>query len=261
MQKRGESMRILVVEDDIQLQTGLQELLLDEGYQVETAGDIQEARAVRGKFSEAGQDIHLVLLDIMLKDRLGFELCREIRETEDTPIIFLTALDDEEHVIEGLNMGGDDYIAKPFRSRELLARISAHIRRYRSEQENRGMQEWQSQRNQDNPVERKRYLQSGDIRYLLEEERIFLDGQELHLRKVEQELLKYFLDSNGRLLRREQILEYIWDSVGDIVEDNTLSVQVSRLRKQIGRYQDEDYIETLRGIGYRWHQPIKLISE
>lgn len=254
-------MRILVVEDDIQLQTGLKELLLDGGYQVETAGDIREARAIRSKISEAGQEIHLVLLDIMLKDRLGFELCREIRETEETPIIFLTALDDEEHVIEGLNMGGDDYITKPFRSRELLARISAHIRRYRNEQETKGMEEWSPQRDEDTPIKRKRYLQSGDIRYLLGEERIFLNGRELHLRKVEQELLKYFLDSSGRLLRREQILEYIWDSVGDIVEDNTLSVQVSRLRKQIGKYQDEDYIETLRGIGYRWHPEINKISE
>lgn len=252
-------MRILVVEDDIRLQTGLKELLLDQGYQVETAGDIQAARALRKKISEAGEDIHLILLDIMLKEKSGFELCREIREREDTPIIFLTALDDEEHVIEGLNIGGDDYVTKPFRSRELLARISAHIRRYHNDQENKDIRQWQPQRKEDNPIERKRYLQSGDIRYLLEEERIFLDGRELHLRKVEQELLKYFLDSNGRLLRREQILEYIWDSVGDIVEDNTLSVQLSRLRKQIGKYQGEDYIETLRGIGYRWHPEIKLM--
>lgn len=233
-------MRILVVEDDPQLQLGLRELLSNKEYEVVLAGDILSAERIRRNCLDSGKSFDLYLLDVMLRGQSGFELCRIIRETEDTPIIFLTALDDEEHVVEGLNIGGDDYITKPFRGGELLARISAHIRRHTGElPKDEG------------------FLKSGDILYCLGEERVFLKGQEIMLRKVEQELLKYFLESSGRLLRREQILEYIWDQSGEYVEDNTLSVQLSRLRKRIGKYKNQDYIETVRGIGYRWCHSIE----
>ncbi len=247
-------MRILVIEDDVQLRTGLEELLEQE-YTVITVGSVAEARAIRREAAQTEKNIDLFLLDIMLQDGLGFELCREIREQEDTPVIFLTALEDEEHTIQGLNMGGDDYIAKPFRSRELLARISAHIRRHQSRYSSEaGVEKLEGGATAGSV---RGYIQSGDICFFTKEERVYCKGQEISLRRVELELLKYFLESRGRLLRREQILDYIWDSVGDIVEDNTLSVQISRLRKQIGRYQGEEYIETIRGIGYRWNQEIK----
>lgn len=231
--------RILVVEDDLQLRQGIEELLQDAGYEVTVAGDILSAGKLRSTVQKADEGFDLYLLDIMLGRGSGFRLCREIREKEDTPIIFLSALDDEEHVIEGLNLGADDYIAKPFRRRELLARVSAHLRRTGRKDE-------------------KSLMESGDITYVLGEERVFISGEEITLRKVELALLKYFLESNGRLLQREQILEYIWENDSLFVEDNTLSVQISRLRKQIGRFENQEYIETLRGIGYRWCQPVRI---
>ena len=121
--------RILVVEDDLQLRQGIEELLQDAGYEVAVTGDVLSAGKLRGTVQKADKEFDLYLLDIMLGRGSGFRLCQDIREKEDTPIIFLSALDDEEHVIEGLNLGADDYIAKPFRRRELLARVSAHLRR------------------------------------------------------------------------------------------------------------------------------------
>lgn len=234
-------MKILVVEDDPQLQLGLGELLSDREYEVEIAEDSRSAKRTRKNCLESGERFDLYLLDIMLGDCSGFELCRAIREEEETPVIFLTALADEEYVIKGLDIGGDDYITKPFRGGELLARIAAHLRRHVRE---KGKDEEQ-------------FLVSGDLLYQMEEERVYLKGQEIVLRKVEQELLKLFLESDGRLLRREQILEYIWDQKGEFVEDNTLSVQISRLRKHLGKYEQQDYIVTLRGIGYRWNHKIE----
>lgn len=231
--------RILVVEDDLQLRQGIEELLQNAGYEVAVAGDILSAGKLRSTVQKVDQKFDLYLLDIMLGRGSGFRLCQEIREKEDTPIIFLSALDDEEHVIEGLNLGADDYIAKPFRSRELLARVSAHLRRTGRKDE-------------------RSVMESGEITYVLGEERVLISGEEITLRKVELALLKYFLESNGRLLQREQILEYIWENDSLFVEDNTLSVQISRLRKQIGRFENQEYIETLRGIGYRWCQPVRI---
>lgn len=161
---------------------------------------------------------------------------------KNTPIIFLSALDDEEHVIEGLNLGADDYIAKPFRKRELLARVSANIRRKLREQD-------------------KKIIKSGELSFVTAEERLFSGGREIELRKTELELFKYMIQSNGRLIRREQLLEYLWDSAGVDVEDNTLSVHMSRLRKKIGKTAEGEYIETVRGIGYRWKVQISEMGE
>lgn len=236
--------KILVIEDDVQLQYGLQELLTDAGYEVMIASDLPAARQILGKETAPDNQIDLYLLDIMLKGQSGFALCQEIRQTEDTPVIFLTALDEEELIIRGLNMGGDDYITKPFRSGELLARIAAHLRKTKKEEGNTA----------------RKAIQSGNIVLLSEEGRVLIDGQEVLLRKVEFELLSYFLKTNGRLLRREQILEYIWDHGENYVEDSTLTVQISRLRKKLGKYRGTEYVETVRGIGYRWGQKIQHTS-
>lgn len=234
--------KILVVEDDVCLRQGIEELLQDAGYETEVADDVYSARRIRNTMQQSGGSFALYLLDVMFEQGSGFRLCQEIRQEEETPIIFLSALDDEEHVIEGLGSGADDYVAKPFRSRELLARVAAHLRR-------------------NNKRNDKTVLESGDITYVREEERVYIAGKEICLRKVEKLLLQYFLESNGRLLQRRQILDYIWENDGLYVEDNTLSVQISRLRKQIGTVNHQEYIETLRGIGYRWCQTIRIKGE
>lgn len=248
-------MRILVVEDEEQLCIGLCELLRGKGYQVETAKNIQEAEEKRRKAKKENVPFQLYLLDVMLERESGFTLCQLIRKNENTPIIFLTAMDDEESVVHGLELGGDDYVTKPFRSRELLSRIQANLRRYRVEPH----KEHENLENAFDCDRKKLYYRSGEIVFAVGEERVYLQEKELSLRKMELELLKYFMQNNGILLRRERILEKMWDSVGDFVEDNTLSVQISRLRQRIGKYNGENYIETIRGMGYRWCQPVERI--
>ncbi|MBQ4382738.1 MAG: response regulator transcription factor [Oscillospiraceae bacterium] len=224
-------MDILLCEDDEALRETLRDLLESSGYTVTAAGSLGEARRVRtepGLFS-------LCLLDINLPDGTGLELCREIRRQEKTPIIFLTAYDDEDSVVAGLGAGADDYIAKPFRARELLARLEAQLRRQ-------------------GPVSEKLY--SGDICFVPGEGRLFRAGEEIPLRKSEAGLLKIFTESGGRLLRREHLLYALYDIEENFVDENTLSVLVSRLRKKLGRYRGADYIETVRGVGYRWILPM-----
>lgn len=239
---------ILIVEDDTALRSGILELLQDSAYSVQAAENYQQAQKIRATAESSGKIFDLYILDIMLENDSGYTLCQEIRKTEDTPIIFLSALDDEDHIIQGLNLGADDYISKPFHRRELLARVAAHIRR--------GKQQFHIKNSEQQPNRENLFFRSGDIIFKIKEERIYIQEKEILPRKLEIELLKYFLESNGRLLRREQILEYIWDKDGLFVEDNTLSVHISRLRKRIGKYQGEEYIETIRGIGYRWNQTI-----
>lgn len=254
-------MRILIVEDEKQLRIGLHELLQSRGYQVEAAEDIFQAREKRKWAQESKNPFHLYLLDVMLGQDSGFDLCKEIRREEDAPVIFLTAMDDEESVIRGLEIGADDYVAKPFRSRELLSRIEANVRRYQS-----GFSQivpGQEPTAEPGQADGRICLKSGDLLFVPGEERVYLKGKELKLRKIEITLLKYFMQNHGLLLRREQILESLWDSAGDFVEDNTLSVQISRLRQQLGRYgkAGRDYIETVRGLGYRWCVPVEKWKE
>lgn len=247
-------MKILIVEDEKQLRIGLGELLQGKGYQAESAENVQQAQKKRLQAKEEKEPFGLYLLDVMLQGDSGFALCQKIREEEDTPVIFLTAMDEEDSVIHGLGIGGDDYVTKPFRSRELLSRIEANIRRYRT-----GIcQDFSGQEAGSSAVSEKKKIcyQSGELLFVPEEERVYLKGREIKLRRTELILLKYFMQNHGILLRRELILGRLWDSAGEFVENNTLSVQISRLRQQIGRFGTEDYIETIRGLGYRWCQPV-----
>lgn len=222
---------ILLVEDDRSLRESVKLLLEGASYEVISAGDIYIAEMYIEEALKNEKNIDLYIFDIMLGNETGFSLCRRVREKKNTPIIFLSALDDEENVIKGLNLGADDYISKPFRKRELLARVAANIRRKMREQDSK-------------------LIKSGKLSFMVTQDRLFAGDEEIELRKTELELFKYMIQSNGRLIRREQLLEYLWDSAGVEVEDNTLSVHMSRLRKKLGK--DEEYIETVRGIGYRW---------
>lgn len=224
-------MKIRIVEDDHVLRDGLTELLTASGYDVESVASLREAEAMLdGK--EAPQ---LWLVDLMLPDGTGLALCRQIHAASETPIIILTALDDEDSVIAGLSSGADDYITKPFRARELLARIEANLRRFAPRQSG---------------------YQSGELLYTLPDERIFVHGEEVQLRNAERTLLKVFLESGGRLLKRDYLLYSLWDCRENYVDENTLSVLVSRLRRALCSRLSEDPIETVRGVGYRWNLPV-----
>ncbi len=222
-------MKILLIEDDGVLRTGLKELLTGAGYETVSAGSFTKGREA----AENESGVSLYIVDIMLGDGSGLELVREIRARHDTPVIILTALNGEDTVIEGLSCGADDYVTKPFRAGELLARIEANLRRSQT----------------------MGTIVSGHIEYRLSDGKLFVAGEERTLRRGERELLELFLKSGGRLLKREYIFDTLWANDADSVDGNTLSVLVSRLRKELGSYNGRPVVETVRGVGYRWALP------
>ena len=223
-------MTVLVVEDDSIILEGLKFALMQEGYQVATAQTAAEAMTVL----EGETDIGFYLLDVMLPDGDGFQICRKIRKVSQSPVLFLTACDDEVNTVMALEQGADDYIAKPFRIRELLARMKAILRRTKQE------------------VIPGELLTVGKNQVNLQTGRIFADKEEIILTAMEYRLLLIFLRHRGQTLSRGQILQLIWDEAGDYVNDNTLSVYVKRLRRKLGDTAERPkYIHTVWGVGYK----------
>lgn len=218
--------KILLVEDDGQIASYLGELLRAEGFDTQIAGSKKEA----GECLLA-QDFDLVLLDVSLPDGNGFSICAEIKREYEIPVIFLTASGDEYSVVAGLDMGADDYIAKPFRPRELISRIRSVLRRCKKEQ---------------------RILSCGDLRVNVSSATVTKGEKELFLSALEYRLLLLLLQNKGQILTRNQLLEEIWDASGEYVNDNTLSVYMKRLREKIEENpQSPRLLHTIRGIGYR----------
>ena len=222
--------RILVVEDDEIIREGLKFALLQENYEVLSAAGVSEAM----EQIQNCRDIGFYLLDIMLPDGDGYQVCREIRRNSSAPILFLTACEDEVHTVMALEQGADDYICKPFRIRELLARMKAILRR--TSAQGGGLEQ---------------IVQVGKNQVNLQTGRVYSDKEEIILTAMEYKLLLIFLNHRGQTLSRSQILEGIWDEAGDFVNDNTLSVYMKRLRKKLGDTADGQIIRTVRGIGYR----------
>lgn len=215
------SAKIFVVEDDIFLRDGLCEMLKREGYAVVTAGNAKEAQEqfLKGSFD-------LIVLDVMLPDGNGFELCSFFRSRNgDVPILFLTACDDEVQIVRGLDSGADDYVTKPFKLLELLSRIRALLRRCKT-----------TVYTSDNIVV--------DINTMT----VKKDGETVFVTPTEFQILSTLIRNNGIIVTRAVLLENIWDDGGAFIDDNTLSVHISRLREKIGA----QHIVTVRGIGYRW---------
>lgn len=223
-------MIVLIVEDDAMILEGLKYSLMQEGYEVVTAGTMKEAM----DRIHSGGHFDICLLDIMLPDGNGYEICREIRKNSDVPILFLTACDDEVNTVMALEQGADDYIPKPFRIRELLARMKAILRR------TSGKGKIDSN-----------IVTVGNNQVNLHTGKIYCGNDEIILTAMEYKLLLVFLNHRGQTLSRKQILECIWDDVGDFVNDNTLSVYMKRLRKKLGDTEDNQIIKTVRGLGYR----------
>lgn len=218
--------KILLVEDDSQIAAYLGELLRAEGFDTQIAGSKKEA----GECLLA-QDFDLVLLDVSLPDGNGFSICTEVKREYEIPVVFLTASGDEYSVVAGLDMGADDYIAKPFRPRELISRIRSVLRRCKKEQ---------------------RILSCGDLRVNVSSATVTKGEKELFLSALEYRLLLLLLQNKGQILTRNQLLEEIWDASGEYVNDNTLSVYMKRLREKIEENpQSPRLLHTIRGIGYR----------
>lgn len=217
--------KLLLVEDDPTLIRMLTSFLTTENFQI-TSVTGQKAAAVA---MEADRP-DLALVDISLAEGNGFAVCANAKELG-VPVIFLTASSDEFSVVTGLDMGADDYISKPFRPRELVSRIRSVLRR---------------------AGKRQSIITLGDLSVDTDKGTVTRDGKEVYLSALEYKLFLVFLNNRGQVLTRDKLLEEIWDSAGDYVGDNTLTVYIKRLREKIEQDpQSPVYIKTVRGLGYR----------
>lgn len=220
-------MNIFLLEDDEAIGIGLKYSLENEGYTITLARSVKQAESIIDK-----ETFSLYILDINLPDGSGYDICRKVKEKGDFPVIFLTAYDDEVNVVMGLDIGADDYIAKPFRVRELVARIKSVLRRY-------GKDKTES------------VVKLGNVSVNLNEARVTKGGDDVILTAMEYRLLLTFLNNRGKILSRSRLLEEIWDVDGDFVNDNTLTVYIKRLRDKIERDPAcPSIIKTVRGLGY-----------
>lgn len=221
---------IAVVEDEKELCESLKMLLTEKGYEIVTAGSCGEVDKYIGN-----PQIDMFLLDVKLPDGSGFDICRKIRKSsEEVPVIFLTSCDNEEEIVTGLDIGADDYITKPFYTKELLSRISANLRRSKFNVGN--------------------IYKKGDIAVDFDRYKISRQGEELNISTNEFDIVRILIENKGKVVRRDAIYEKIWDVHGNFVEYNTLTVAMSRIKAKLGTYGEEhqQYIETIRNVGYRW---------
>lgn len=224
--------KVLLVEDDKAVALAVIYSLKKEGFFVEHAINLKMARKLITK------EIDIILLDLMLPDGNGYELCSEIREAgNDVAIIFMTAYDEESNIVTGLNLGGDDYVTKPVKIREIIARINAVLRRkhsYRNDSE-------------------KDILISGAIELDNGAHTVKKDNVEISITLNEFKLLKILMENSPNVLTRNIILEKLWDSEGNFIDDNALSVYIKRLREKIEYdIKSPKLIATVRGVGYKW---------
>lgn len=212
-------MKILLVEDNKSMIKGLEYAFAQNGYSCEYCLSLDEA--VR----KAPFNYDAAVLDIMLPDGNGFDLFKKIRRYSDLPVIFLTAVDDEDSVVNGLELGADDYITKPFSTRELIARIKRVA----------------------NKNSKKNIITVSGVTLDLDKSAVFENGKQLELTALEYKLLSLLMQNVGKVVTRELIFEKIWDVSGNFVNDNTLTVYIKRIRKKL----DADIIKTVKGMGYQ----------
>ena len=223
---------ILVVEDDRGVAEGLRDIFAHQGYRVSLAENNEEAMA-----AVRTGDIDLAVLDVSLGADSGYDLCLEIRQFSALPILFLTARSSELELIRGFRSGGDDYLTKPFRMQELLVRVEALLRR--SSRQTEG-------------ILRTGALELVSTKYLMKR-----DGVVISLSGVEWRLVSCLAERWPQAVTRDDLLFHVWDRDASFVEDNTLNVNVSRLREKLGNWNGQPYVETVRGIGYRWAVPVE----
>lgn len=249
---------ILLVEDDLTLSMGIEFALNYEGFNVECAKCVNDAKSKLKK-----NKYNMILLDVTLPDGSGYELCKSIREncfphdnyhSSNTPIIFLTACDEEANIVLGLDLGGDDYITKPLRIRELISRINAVLRRrnsFSSSNISSGTDVLTLNANE-------KMLLSKDLILYPLSCKVIKSNQEISLTSVEYKLLLNFMKNAGTVLTRSFLLENLWDINGEFIDDNTLSVYIKRLREKIEEdSKSPSYIVTLRGLGYKWNYEVR----
>ena len=222
----------LMVEDDSTIAFAVKDAGEQESFNLDIASDLNQAREI-----VSTKVYDLILLDVMLPDGNGYEFLKDLRKhDEDTPVIFLSACDEEVNIVMGLDIGADDYITKPFRVRELISRINAILRRKGKIQDN------------------KKIIKFKNISIHTLEARVFKNDEEIILTSAEYKLLLILIQNKNVVLTRAQILEKLWDVTYDFVNDNTLSVYIKRLREKIEEDSSKpEYILTVRGVGYKWN--------
>ncbi len=223
-------MKILMIEDDLSLINGLSFAIKKQGYDLDIARTALETDTmfVNGKYD-------LVILDVSLPDGSGFDICEKIRKTSKVPIIFLTAADEETDIIMGLDIGGDDYITKPFKLAVLMSRINAILRRS----------------NNFNQTDTE--FNSNNITVKLLKSEVYKNGERIELTTSEYKLLCMFMENPGIVLSADRILGKLWDCDENYVDNNTLTVYIRRLRTKIEDNPSEPKkIITIRGMGYKW---------
>lgn len=265
-------MKILLVEDDYALAMGTEYALQAEGYEVVTAGNVEAARK---EIVESCPN--LVLLDVMLPDGNGYELCKEIRgQGNMVPIIFLTAVGEEANIVQGLELGADDYVTKPYRVKELLSRIAANLRRsvlssVVNASNNQGStyggnagvgaggESGTGSVNVDNRLgnNSEEVYSFGNHEFNNSRFMLYHNGQGVECTPSELRLLRELVRHEGQVLTRTQLLERLYDTEDTFIDDNTLSVYMKRLRTKLE--EDAAYIETVRGVGYRFNGTGKKI--
>ena len=219
---------ILLVEDDKSIVTNLTEFLQKEGFAITAVDGQAKALAL---LETSAADFDLLLLDVSLAEGNGFAVCRAVKANTSLPVIFLTASGDEYSVVTGLDLGADDYIAKPFRPRELVSRIHNILRRY---------------------GKANALLEYKGLSVDMGKGTVAKDGREILLSALEYRLLLYFMNHKGMILSRSRLLDALWDIAGEFVNDNTLTVYIKRLREKIeDDPQNPALIKTVRGMGYR----------
>lgn len=218
--------QIFLVEDDKTIAKNLVLLLRSEGFTVTHASTHRESLAMLD-----GNRFHLALIDVSLPDGNGFTVCTEIKESLDIPVIFLTASGDEASVVTGLNMGGDDYVTKPFRPRELIARIKAALRKHEGSPS---------------------VFEISGLHVDTASGIVKKNGHEVFLSALEYRLILVFINNSNRIITRSKLLDELWDAAGEYVNDNTLTVYIKRLREKIESDPgNPQIILTVRGTGYR----------
>jgi two-component system response regulator VicR len=220
---------ILLVEDDESLNMGISFKLRKEGMNVFSVKNLENGKRIFN-----AERIELIILDIGLPDGNGFDFCSEVRKNSDVLIIFLTARDEEIDIVTGLDMGADDYITKPFSFMVLMSKINALLRR-----------------NSNNKSCEK--IVSKDIVFYLQEMKVLKNNEEIILSKTELKLLNYLMTNGSQILKKEQLLNELWDLDGEFVDPNTIAVNIRRLREKIEENPSKPkYIKAVRGIGYIW---------
>ncbi len=217
--------KILLVEDNETIIMGLKYSLEQESFQIIPSKTKKEAEEILKI-----EKIDLVLLDVTLPDGNGFDICKIIKAKMDIPVIFLTAQDEETSVVIGLDLGADDYVVKPFRTKELISRINSVLRRY------------------DKSIEKSNIIQYKDIKIDVNIAKVYKDNEEIIFTSLEYRILLMLFSNQNKLITREQLLDKIWDVAGNFVNDNTLTVYIKRIREKLG---NEEIIKTVRGLGYR----------